>query len=67
MSNPEPLQVRLNYDDIALVPADEKDWWHLPGQRIASTEQLLTLAKKRGVTVLLVESSFDGEMTTRLN
>lgn len=67
MSKSEYIQVRLNYDDIALIPADEKDWWWLPGRRIASTEQLLTRAKKDGVTVRLVESSCEGQTTTRLN
>ena len=67
MSNAEFVQVRLNYGDILLVPADEKGWWHLPGQHRASTEQLLTRAKKDGVTVRLIESSCDGETTTRLN
>ncbi len=59
---------RLYYDDITLVPVDNSiDSWHVPGRRTATTEQLVSFATLRGVKVRLVESSRDGQTTTRLN
>ncbi len=72
---------RLVYDNISLEPVDAKwrrvscphdielepDSWHVPGCRIMSTPELVALANARGVTILLVEASADGQTTHRLN
>ncbi len=57
---------RLHFGDIQLVPVADRDWfpydaewnedkWHVPGRKIMSTEALVKLATKQGVTVTLVE------------
>lgn len=58
----------LQYGDISLVPVENRDdWWHIPGGKIATTNNLMALANKRGITLRLTESSCDGQTTTRLN
>ncbi len=66
----------LHYGDIRLVPVDNgfypytaySDSWHVPGwRRYGTTEELVKLASKRGITVRVVESSSGGRTTFRLN
>ena len=68
---------QLHYGDIRLVPVDNGvhpydgeayvDAWHVPGQQIVTTQELVRLATKRGITVRLTETSRDGRTTIRLN
>ena len=67
----------LYYGEIRLVPVQTgvypylsdayKDSWHVPGRQIATTEALVKLADKHGITVRVVESSRDGQAMFRLN
>ena len=68
---------RLNYGSIKLVPVaadyypyDQeryKDMWHIPGRQYMSTEALVILATKRGITVTMSEYVGVNTQTTRLN
>jgi len=69
---------QLYYGEIRLIPVDNgvypycretfKDSWHVPGwRRYGTTDELVKLASKRGITVRLTETSSDGQTTIRLN
>lgn len=72
---------RLNFDTMELVPVEYPyprleefcngrygDRWHVPGSRIMSTKELITLADRRGLIVSITERSGDGtDTTTALN
>lgn len=69
---------RLVFGDIELVPFADRneypyntlwnaDMWHVPGRRYLSTDALVRLAAKRGLTVTLVERDSSGVVRTQLN
>jgi hypothetical protein len=67
----------LFYGNIRLVAVDNGEWpfnregnrdkWHVPGRRYATTDELVKLATMRGITVTLSEVARDGQTTVRLN
>lgn len=69
---------RLHYGSIVLVPAYDptmypyseeryRDKWHVPGRKIESTEELVSRATQKGITVSITEHSGLWAETTRLN
>ncbi len=69
---------RLNYGSITLVPVCDReeypysaewnrDMWHIPGRKYMSTDALVKLATKKGITVSIVEHSGVNVELTRLN
>lgn len=58
---------RLYYGDIALIPAEQANRWHVPGRRTLSTHELIEMADTRELSVVLETSSKEGVTTRRLN
>ena len=69
---------RLIFGDITLVPFADRDWypynlpryaemWHVPGRLTMSTDALVSLATKRGLTVTLLEHKGSAAVRTQLN
>ena len=63
---------KLIYGDINLVPVETgkypylshegfKNSWHLPGQSIATTAELVKVGTTHGIRVWLVETTQDGQ------
>ena len=79
LSLAEPrVRTHLLYDTVKLIPvdttkrgtyykADPTGWWHVPGQVILSTSQLICRANVRGVRVRLFELFDDGQTYSNLN
>lgn len=68
---------QLHYGDIRLVPVEVgkypyishevfQDSWHLPGRSIATTVELVKLAKTHSIRVWLVETTQEGQTKLRL-
>lgn len=67
---------RLFFGSVELVPVDNgefpyslyPDMWHVPGhKKWMSTQELLDLASKRKVNVVLAQTTARGRTTTLLN
>lgn len=64
---------KLIYDGMTLVQMHDrvgrpiKNRWHVPGNQVKTTQELIDLANERGLSVVLVEISNRGSTTTRLN
>lgn len=79
MTSPAAGQTQryLNYGGIRLICAfraefphnclENRDRWHIPGRTIRSTDALVRLANKKGITVVLSEHSARGVRSVRLN
>jgi hypothetical protein len=64
---PFPVR-RLIFDGVPLLPFSEKfEMWYVPGGTVQSTQQLTTLARKRGVGIFMFERGADLESGDRQN